>query len=146
MSFKVNGKWDVSKISMVPTTKDYQWAALQARNTIRKRTLNGVDINGDRFQPYSAQTIMYREKMGKTTDIVNLEDTNAMLGSLTYDANEYGATVGMSNAHAAEYGLKHQTGSGVPKREWFGLPESEAVRLSQEVSKRVIQRNQKGTK
>lgn len=143
-SFK-NG-WDMSKIVMNLTAADFRWGALTARDEIRKRTLNGNDINSKPFVPYSQATVDRRAAVGKKTDIVNLEDTNSMLGSLTIDANKERGIVGLSNANAAEYGLKHQTGSGVPKREWFGLPESEALKLSQEVSKRVIQRNQKVSK
>lgn len=144
-SFK-NG-WDMSKIVMNLTAADFRWGALTARDEIRKRTLNGNDINGKPFVPYSQATVDRRAAIGKKTDIVNLEDTNAMLGSLTIDANKEGGSVGLSNANAAEYGLNHQTGSGVPKREWFGLSDSGLQDLSEKLCNKIIERNEKkGTK
>lgn len=143
-SFK-NG-WDMSKISMVPNAGDYKQAAIVARQIIRQRTLNGNDINGAPFKPYSQATVEIRAAIGKKTDIVNLEDTNAMLGSLTTDSNNDGATVGLSNANAAAYGLSHQLGEGVPKREWFGLSKAEGQKLSTDISKRVIDRNKRNVK
>lgn len=140
-SFK-NG-WDMSNISMVPNAGDYKQAAIAARQIIRQRTLNGNDINGKPFVSYSKATVEIRSSIGKKTDIVNLEDTNAMLGSLTTDSNNEGATVGLSNANAAEYGIHHQTGAGVPKREWFGLSQIDGEKISADISKRVIQRNEK---
>ena len=140
-SFK-NG-WDMSKIVMNLTASDFRWAALTARNEIRQRTLNGNDINGKPFVPYSQATVDKRASVGKKTDIVNLEDTNAMLGSLTIDANKEQGIVGLSNAKAAEYGLYHQTGSGVPKREWFGLSDSGLQDLSEKLCNRIIERNEK---
>lgn len=140
-SFK-NG-WDMSKIVMNLTAADFRWGALTARDEIRKRTLNGNDINSKPFVPYSQATVDRRAAVGKKTDIVNLEDTNSMLGSLTIDANKEQGIVGLSNANAAEYGLYHQTGSGVPKREWFGLPDSGLQDLSVKLCNKIIERNEK---
>ena len=53
---------------------------------IKARTLEGIDAEGETFDPYSEQYEMWREKAGYPTTDVDLTLTGGMMAAMTYEA------------------------------------------------------------
>ena len=129
-------------IDMKPIKSDYQNIAMTIRELIKRRTRSGNDVNGRQFKGYSEAYKAWRASIGKTTEIVNLENRSEMHNSLSVKAtNEYGE-IYYSDADRAEVAYKHQIGLGnMPQREHFGLSETEAQsqlkKLTEIISKRI---------
>lgn len=76
-------------------------AALQV-GRIKRRTGQGVDVNGKPFKPYSFGYSVDRHRAGRTVKPVTLTLTGAMLGSMqVLNADEHRAVIGFAGSSAA---------------------------------------------
>jgi phage gpG-like protein len=93
-------------------------ASIQLKEIILHKTNKGYDVSGKRFPEYSK---MYAEEKGKT--IVNLQDTNTMLQSISNRViNKNKSQVYFKSQTEAKKAYWHQTGQGnLPVREFFGF-------------------------
>lgn len=98
------------------------------------RTKNGIDVRHSQFEPYSATYEKYREEMGKTTSIVNLQDRGEMHRSLSVKPSNDQAFIYYRDRNRGLIALRHQRGQGVPKREHFGLSDADASRFLKNLS------------
>jgi hypothetical protein len=71
------------------------------------RTSRGIDVNGQSFQKYGAATTKRREKKGKRTDVVNLQDTGAMLKALSFVITDDTVIFYFNNNHEAAKAFFH---------------------------------------
>lgn len=100
---------------------------------IRKRTIAGNDRNLKPFVKYSKVTVAYKMQKGVSTgEIPTLMDTGKLLRGVLAKPSRDSYTVRLSDH--AQIGFRHQTGDGVPKREWFGPDEN-----MEKNQKRVLQ-------
>ena len=60
---------------------------------IQDRTAKGVDIDGQRFKPYSEKYAFFRAKKGRTPVNVDLNFTGQMLGDMSQKANSKRAVI-----------------------------------------------------
>lgn len=58
---------------------------LFAMTRIKSRTVEGEDVDGTPFKPYSPKYAMFRQEHGHPTNKVNLTFTGSMLSSMTFD-------------------------------------------------------------
>ena len=62
-------------------------------NIIQDRTAKGVDMNGQRFKPYSEKYAFFRAKKGRTPVNVDLNFTGQMMGDMSLKANSKRAVI-----------------------------------------------------
>ena len=62
-------------------------------NIIQDRTAKGVDINRQRFKPYSEKYALFRAKKGRNPANVDLNFTGQMLGDMSQKANSKRAVI-----------------------------------------------------
>ena len=106
------------KIDMNPIKSDYQNIAKTIRELIKRRTRSGNDINGRQFKGYSPAYKEWRASVGKTAEIVNLENRSEMHNSLAVKATNESGEIYYSDSNRAEVAYKHQLGIGnMPQRE-----------------------------
>lgn len=114
--------------------KGLQNIAIAVIKAIRDNTKKGVDMNGSKFKPYSAA---YREwkvdwmRNGKKANnaksrvssnpTVNLMLRGVMLNSISKSRIKDGFDVYIADKNRALIGFAHHTGTGQPKREFFGV-------------------------
>jgi hypothetical protein len=121
---------------LMPNEKDIAIMAIEGRKMIRDRTKQHQDADGNAFAPYSESYLLYRAKMGKT-DQPNLEDRGIMLNSMAVKTISNGAEIYFADAERRDIARRHNEGRGVPKREFFGLSDSEIVRLLNALIKKL---------
>lgn len=100
-----------------------------ARDIIDKiitRTQQGLDINGRPFVSYKDS---YRDSdvfksMGKTGH-VNLTLFSEMLNSIEYDTQGDNVVIYINDSTEAAKAYNHNTGDTLPRREFFGVTQSE---------------------
>jgi len=85
---------------------------LFAMTRIKARTVEGKDVDGTPFKPYSPRYAMFRQEHGHPTGKVNLTFTGSMLSSMTFDPDA---------SQVKLYFLNTQDESGVsnPKKAFF---------------------------
>ena len=89
---------------------------------------NGIDlqedINGKSYKPMSAVTEVQRALKGTGSKL--LDESGNMRKTKLEKANKDNLVFKITNVgknkQGEYYGTYHNTGSGVPKREWFGIP------------------------
>ena len=64
---------------------------------IEMRTLEGKDVDGADFEPYSPKYKLFRAKTGRTTEKVNLFYTGSMLSSMMFEADKHSVTLFFAN-------------------------------------------------
>ena len=113
--------------------------ALTIKNNIFQRTQAGKDVN---FQPFAKYSSWYAQKEGKT--IVNLAKTGGMLNSMTQKVlSNDTAKIFFTNKRARELALKHQTGEGVPVRNFFGVSVRDRQDAQKEFLKQILEAKRK---
>lgn len=143
-----------------------QLAAL-AIGRIKRRTGQGVDVNGQAFEPYSARYAAQRKKAGRNASPPTLLLTGAMLGSMQVLSNDgERAVIGFAGSSAkvrfarrarksgksahtfretnaqipnAMKALWNDKGSGeVPRRHFFGLSGEDRRELVKTALRRLV--------
>ena len=100
-------------------------AGFQLLDIIRTKTAKGIDINSNKFAPYSTSYLKKINREGKKT-AVDLFYTGRMLGALTPSAKtvrktgKHKITLGFSNAQMRQRALFNQV-LNEPKRVFFGF-------------------------
>ncbi len=118
------------ELNTQPSRHEWRKLGLDMRRMIIDRTLRGIDINGKKFAEYSPKYREYREKMGKTTDIVNLQDRSEMLNSLNSKEDASGVEIFYPERQRGLVALRHQNGDGVPQREHFGFTSKQVEQIN----------------
>ena len=121
-----------------PIGKVFRKAVEAEKEGIKKRTQQGVDVDGGSFEPYSTKNPndswkSVREKAGLQTDFVDLTYSGGMFKALKTvfkrDGFKFLATIFFDDAKEAEKARRHQTGqltSGKFKaRKFFGLSQTQ---------------------
>lgn len=94
--------------------------ALRLKQSLKQRTQSGLDVDGNRFKPYS-ESYAKQENKGSVND-VTLTLTNDMLGSMVQEiVSNNNVRVFFSNNDAVKKARKHMEGDGVPVRNFFAL-------------------------
>ena len=118
-------------INIRPSKANLRNLALKIRKIMLDRTLAGKSVDGRGFKKYSA---IYRDMKARqmtargNPDHVNLMFTGAMLRSMAVHSEERYSDIFFSDAERAEIAYYHNEGYGVPKREFFGLSDSEETK------------------
>ena len=118
-----------------------QRAAMSAQALIKVRVVQkGKDVNDNLFKPYSEA---YRKKKskraGRAVYKVDLFDKGHLMGlvgssgSLQTENKSNSSIILFVGGGPSKYGLNHQIGNTVPKREWFGLTDKEKAVISGQV-------------
>ena len=116
-------------------------AAPRTVNTIRRRTLSGLDANGRPFRRYSPEYARTKAGLGGVGGVggfnlsrPNLSLSGQMLQSITSAVSRVNNTLklrlGFQGSRNARLALYHQTGDGVPQRKFFGLTPREKANLT----------------
>ncbi len=85
----------------------------------KERTNKGLDVNLRPFAPYSSRT---KGRRGK----VDLSESGGMLNDMRVkSASKDKVTVGFGSTKYERIAAAHQSGRGVPKREFFGIGASD---------------------
>ena len=125
-------------INMKPSAMELRNIGMDIREHIKKRTRSGVDVNYQQFVPYSPIYEDYRRKIGKTTDIVNLENRSEMHNSLAVKVNANDAEIYYSDSNRAIVAMQHQYGlNRMPKREHFGLNDADSRKFLDKLANAV---------
>jgi len=125
-------------IEIRPSAMELRNIGMDTRSHIKKRTRSGVDVNYQQFRPYSPLYEDYRRKIGKTTDIVNLENRSEMHNSLAVKVNANDAEIYYSDSHRAMVAFHHQNGlNRMPKREHFGLNDADSRKFLDKLANAV---------
>jgi hypothetical protein len=116
------------RLGRKPTLDELEFFAQEAIERINDRTLNGEDINGSSFTPYSED---YAEKKGVGINDVDLFLDGDMLSSLDYEIDERSGTVTIKvlGDLQVKKGYNHHVGDTLPKRSWFGVTTDETELL-----------------
>lgn len=119
-------------LGRVPSDAEKDLFTRRAVELINQRTLDGKDLEGKTFTPYSAA---YADKKGVSRTSVDLFLEGDMLGSIK-KINETKNTVsfGITDSEEAAKSENHNKGVSLPKREFFGITRSEAKKIADEVS------------
>ena len=97
---------------------------------IEERTLQGKDADGNRFRPYSRQTIESRQEKGRKTSFVDLFDTGRMLGSLTFKSTASKGQIFFRRQSENKKAFFHDTGTGkLPRRPFFAIGRKEEDKI-----------------
>ena len=96
------------------------------RSFMQTRTKSGQDLNHGLFKPYSDSYALQKQKRGKTGTVVQLVDTGNMFRSMSIRQISRGYQIYFADKNRAAIAYYHQSGSGQPKREWFGLNQADA--------------------
>lgn len=109
---------------------DFSRLGAKGVQLITERTDTGIDVHGNPFKEYSPA--YYLEKSKTHSDMtVNLQNSNDMLSALSSSSDDDSALIYFLSSVENSKAYKHNTGTGgVPKREFFGLNESDANDLS----------------
>jgi hypothetical protein len=115
-----------------PTSSQVEQFAREAIEVINQRTLNGDDINGETFEPYSEE---YARKKGVSVDSVDLFLTGNMLDAMDItNQTPETVTIGIKGGEDALKSFAHNTGDGkAKKREFFGITKYEAERIASKI-------------
>jgi len=125
-------------IEIKPSAMELRNIGMDIREHIKKRTRSGVDVNYQQFAPYSPLYAEYRKGIGKTVDIVNLEDRSEMHNSLAVKVMNDNAEIYYSDSNRAMVAFRHQNGLGkIPKREHFGLNETDSQKFLDKLANAV---------
>ena len=94
-------------------------------NIIEDRTAKGVDMNGQRFKPYSEKYAFFRAKKGRTPVNVDLNFTGQMLGDMSVKANSKRAEIFFLRGTEAK-----KASNNNKTREFFGFSRLEEKQLA----------------
>ncbi len=135
----MSNKW--KNLDIKPKQQDLYNIAMKARYNIWSRTKNGKDYLGYPFAPYSEKYKLVREKLHKTTEIVNLEFTNRMLSSIQIANRPNESYIYFADANRRKIAYYHNTGAGkLPLREFFNLSSQELDILAKSLLKQIENR------
>lgn len=135
-------KWQLGK----PSRRDWHTIGLGVRTEMLTRTRSGLDVNRQPFAPYSAQTQEYKNSIKTSrgdSGAVDLIDTGQMLRSMAVQSDAVSSEIYFSDGNRAAIAYKHQKGIGVPKREHFGLNDSDAKRWMLKVAEMYTRATQR---
>ena len=99
--------------------------------TIKKRTMEGVDVDGSLFAPYSPSYALFRREKGRSTK-VNLFFTGSMLSSMTWSSNKNEVRVYFLNT-------SDSSGSSNPKKAFFLNQSRNFFALSEDDIDKVVE-------
>jgi len=107
--------------SSKPSTEAMLYAGQRQITRIRQRTMQGTDVDGSPFAPYSKRYAKYRASRGRNVSPVDLLFTGIMQTSMTVEARgEASFAIVEKDPKAAVYGRAHNNGnSRLPRRRWF---------------------------
>jgi len=117
----------IKSLSLMPTDA-VNWIKLasKAKEIVSKRTASGRDVSGDKFSPYSASYLEYKEeRLDRPVTRVDLFDTGNMLGAMQVDGTKVGSRVFFADPDEGKQARKHNEGDGLPKREIFAMSDDE---------------------
>lgn len=100
----------------------------QIIKTIQERTLQGRNLDGSAFHPYSPRYVNSKEfrLAGKSAKDVNLRFTEEMLTSLVVTKTGAGTvTIGFDSDYAAQKAQWAEAGDNGPSRRFFGVTPDE---------------------
>ena len=121
-----------------PGVSVFRTIGLDIRRFMIDRTKSGEDVNHKAFRGYAPITIAIREELGKTTDTVNLEFRGEMHRSMAINPANSQVSIFYSDRNRGTVALRHQTGTArLPKREHFGLMESDAANFLEKLAKSI---------
>jgi hypothetical protein len=106
-------------------TKALYKTAEQGLGIIQDRTAAGVDINGQRFKPYSEKYAFFRAKNGRTPVNVDLNFTGQMMGNMSVKANSKRAVIYFLRASEAKKAVHNNKA-----RPFFGFNRLEEKQLA----------------
>lgn len=116
-----------------PTDSEKQAFAEAAIETIKQRTLNNKDVNGNKFEKYSKE---YAAKKGVSRSSVDLFLEGDMLDSLNRVKSGERVSevkIKLKSGLQTKKAYNHQTGDTLPQRRWFGLLENEAKQIVNQI-------------
>jgi hypothetical protein len=91
------------------------------RNQMVFDTTSGIDVNGRPFTPYSIRYRALRQENSRQASPVSLTYTGGMLRSMKVFNVSNGGEIRFDSGRENDLAVRHNTGKGVPKREFFGL-------------------------
>ncbi|MGD9156798.1 MAG: hypothetical protein PVG39_00190 [Desulfobacteraceae bacterium] len=103
---------------------------LFAMTRIKSRTVEGKDVDGTPFKPYSPKYAMFRQEHGHPTNKVNLTFSGSMLSSMTFNPDADKVTLYFLNTYGFGAGNKSHTSN--PKKAFFLNEERRFFALSGE--------------
>jgi hypothetical protein len=122
--------------TLVPDSSSFRQSVGQAIiDKIRERTENNVDVNGKSLKKYSKTYVESDEfkAYGKSEGNVNMKLTGDMLGLMDIiDEKKNKIVIGWTDGGDAAKAYNHVTGDTVPKRNFFGLPQSDLEEIAAE--------------
>jgi hypothetical protein len=118
-----------------PTAEQKRAFAEIAKEVIENRTLDGRDINGKAFKKYSKE---YAELKDVSRDSVDLFVKGDMLDSIGRRKSKEKVNsifLQIKKGIETKKSFNHDTGDTLPKREFFGITDAEAKKITREVEK-----------
>ena len=113
-----------------PTSSQIRSFAREAIEVINQRTLDGEDVDGKTFLPYSEE---YAKKKGVSTESVDLFLTGKMLDAIeVVDSTTDTVSIGITEEEEAKKSFYHNVDAS-KKREFFGITKNEAERIASKI-------------
>ena len=113
-----------------PSSSQIENFAKEAIEVINQRTLDGEDVDGKEFLPYSEE---YARKKGVSTDSVDLFLTGDMLNSMDMTGSTRDTvSIGIIGGVEAKKSYYHNV-DAPKKREFFGITKNEAERIASKI-------------
>jgi hypothetical protein len=128
-----------------PTAEEKRIFADLAKEVVEGRTLEGKDINGKKFKQYSED---YAKLKGVDVNNVDLFLVGEMLGSIGRRTSKERTNTlflqmkkGLQTKKAYNHMTRKSKANPLPKREFFGITDSEAKQIADEVKELKKQRS-----
>ena len=118
-----------------PTKEQKKLFAEIAKEVIENRTLDGKDLHGRKFKQYSKE---YADLKGVPRSNVDLFLKGDMLSSIGRRSSKEKTNtlfLQMKKGLETKKSFNHDTGDTLAKREFFGITNNEAQKITEEVSK-----------
>lgn len=91
------------------------------RNKILRNTTSGYGLDNSPLKPYSKNYQILRSRNNRQASPVSLTWTGNMLRAMKVFSIKNGGEIKFDSTRANDLAVRHNSGQGVPKREFFGL-------------------------
>jgi len=120
--------------------KNLKDIALAIRNEIRIKTRAGVDMNGKAFKEYSPLYKLLKEEYSGEgrANVVNLMRTGLMMDSIAITKEGNAFVIYIADPTRKIVAFAHHTGSGQPKREFFGVSKAKEKEFFERYFKKEV--------
>lgn len=110
-------------------------AMLILEENIKDRTLEGKDVNGAPFKPYSEEYAQFRRESGHSDSLVNLFFFGRMFAAMTHKVTKESMKLTFGDIESERKAEALQSGVSLPERIFFDANEKDLDEIMRELIK-----------